>query len=103
MTSTAPIGAGDSHAWHQSVIREVLPNGLTLRIRRGVSAPVVAIVTHVKAGYFDETDDVVGIAHVLEHMYFKGTPTRGVGEIARETQAVGGYLKAAALHHPTVY
>ena len=63
-------------------------------MRRDTSAPVVAIVTYVKAGYFDETDDVVGIAHVLEHMFFKGTPTRGVGEIARETKAVGGYLNA---------
>ena len=33
----------------------------------------------VRAGYFDEPDDLVGIAHVLEHMYFKGTSTRGVG------------------------
>ena len=63
-------------------------------IRRDRSAPVVAIVTYVSAGYFDETDDVVGIAHVLEHMYFKGTPTRGVGEIAKQTKAVGGYLNA---------
>ena len=55
-------------------------------------------MTYVKAGYFDETDDVVGIAHVLEHMYFKGTPTRGVGEIARETKAAGGYLNAATIY-----
>ena len=52
-------------------------------MRRDTAAPVVAIVTHVKAGYFDEPDDQVGIAHVLEHMYFKGTPTRKPGDIAR--------------------
>src|SRR5205085_8180106 len=75
----------------------------TVLIRRDTSAPVVAIVTYVKAGYFDETDDVVGIAHVLEHMYFKGTPTRGVGEIARQTKAVGGYLNAATIYDHTVY
>jgi zinc protease len=85
------------------VRRTVLPNGLTVLIRRDTSAPVVAIVTYVKAGYFDETDDVVGIAHVLEHMYFKGTPTRGVGEIARQTKAVGGYLNAATIYDHTVY
>src|SRR3569623_1449258 len=73
-----------------SVVRTRLPNGLTVLIRRDRSAPVVAIVTYVSAGYFDETDDVVGIAHVLEHMYFKGTPTRGVGDIAKQTKAVGG-------------
>src|SRR5215218_11306010 len=84
-------------------IYTVLPNGLTVIIRRDTSAPVVAIVTYVKAGYFDETDDVVGIAHVLEHMFFKGTPTRAVGEIARQTKAVGGYLNAATIYDHTVY
>jgi zinc protease len=86
-----------------SVHRTVLPNGLRILVRRDSSAPVVAIVSHLCAGYFDETDDVVGIAHVLEHMYFKGTPTRGVGEIARETKAVGGYLNAATIYDYTSY
>jgi len=42
----------------------------------------VAVVTHVRAGFFDEPDHWIGISHVLEHMFFKGTPTRGVGAIA---------------------
>ena len=86
-----------------SVRRVILDNGLTVIVRRDASAPVVAIVTYVKAGYFDETDDVVGIAHVLEHMYFKGTPSRGVGEIARETKASGGYLNAHTIYDHTSY
>ncbi len=86
-----------------SVVRTRLANGLTVLIRRDPSAPVVAIVTYVRAGYFDETDDVVGISHVLEHMYFKGTPTRGVGEIAKETKAAGGYLNAATIYDHTIY
>ena len=86
-----------------TVRRTALPNGLTVLVRRDRSAPVVAIVTYVSAGYFDETDDVVGIAHVLEHMFFKGTPTRGVGEIARQTKAVGGYLNAATIYDHTSY
>jgi zinc protease len=86
-----------------TVRRTILPNGLEVLIRQDRSAPVVAIVTYVSAGYFDETDDVVGIAHVLEHMYFKGTPTRGVGEIARQTKAVGGYLNAATIYDHTSY
>jgi zinc protease len=86
-----------------TVQRTILSNGLRVLIRRDSSAPVVAIVTHVCAGYFDESDDIVGIAHVLEHMYFKGTPTRGVGEIARETKAVGGYLNAATIYDYTSY
>lgn len=86
-----------------SVTRSVLPNGLTVLIREDHSAPVTAIVTWVKAGYFDEPDEDVGISHVLEHMYFKGTPTRGVGEIARETKASGGYLNAHTIYDHTSY
>ena len=86
-----------------SVTRHKLANGLTLLLRVDRSAPVAAVVTYVRAGYFDETDDVVGIAHVLEHMYFKGTPTRGVGEIARETKASGGYLNAHTIYDHTSY
>jgi zinc protease len=86
-----------------TIHRTVLDNGLTVLVRQDRSAPVVAIVTYVKAGYFDESDDVVGIAHVLEHMYFKGTPTRGVGEIARQTKAVGGYLNAGTIYDHTSY
>jgi zinc protease len=102
MTDTL-LRPSDALALHHDTHREVLPNGLTLLVRRDTSAPVVAIVTHVKAGYFDETDDIVGIAHVLEHMFFKGTPTRGVGQIARETKANGGYLNAHTIYDHTSY
>jgi zinc protease len=85
------------------VERVVLPNGLTILVRRDESAPVVAIVTYVKAGYFDEADEVSGIAHVLEHMFFKGTAIRGTGEIARETKSAGGYLNAHTIYDHTSY
>ena len=86
-----------------TVHRTVLPNGLTVLVRRDASAPVVAVNTFVRAGYFDETDDVVGVAHVLEHMFFKGTPRRGVGEIAKQTKAQGGYLNAHTIYDHTSY
>lgn len=87
----------------ESVRRHTLANGLTVLVRRDASAPVVAIVTYVSAGYFDESDDIIGIAHVLEHMFFKGTPSRGVGEIAKQTKALGGYLNAATIYDHTSY
>jgi zinc protease len=90
-------------AWTTGVRREVLPNGLTLLVQRDSSAPVAAVVTHIKAGFFDEPDHWVGISHVLEHMFFKGTPTRGVGQIARETKAAGGYLNAHTSYDHTTY
>ena len=86
-----------------SVHRAVLPNGLRVVARRKRDAGVVALVTYVGAGYFDETDDVSGVSHVLEHMYFKGTPARGVGEIARATKMNGGILNAATIYDHTHY
>ena len=86
-----------------TVRRLVLPNGLTVLLHRDDTAPVVAIVTYVKAGYFDETDDVAGIAHVLEHMFFKGTTDRPVGAISKETKAAGGYLNAGTIYDRTSY
>ncbi|MCZ6870763.1 MAG: pitrilysin family protein, partial [Gammaproteobacteria bacterium] len=89
--------------WTANVSRRVFPNGLTLLVERNDSAAVVAVVTHVRAGYFDEPDEWVGISHVLEHMFFKGTSRRGPGDIARETQILGGYLNAATIYDKTVY
>ncbi|HEY4735021.1 MAG TPA: pitrilysin family protein, partial [Gemmatimonadaceae bacterium] len=86
-----------------SVQRIVLPNGLTVLVQEDHSAPVVAIVTYVKAGYFDETDKENGLAHALEHMFFKGTQKRGVGDIAKETKASGGYLNAHTIYDNTTY
>ncbi|MDQ6736707.1 MAG: insulinase family protein [Gemmatimonadota bacterium] len=86
-----------------AVTRTVLANGLTVLIYRNPAAPVVAVNTYVRTGYFDETDDVTGIAHVLEHMYFKGTQRYGVGEIAKATKAAGGYLNAHTIYDHTSY
>ncbi len=94
ITETLPAFAATTHT---------LDNGLTVVVREDHSADVVAIVTYVKAGYFDEPDDRVGISHVLEHMYFKGTPTRAPGVIAQQTKAAGGYLNAATIYDHTSY
>ena len=89
--------------WTAGVCRAVLPNGLTVLVQEDRSAPVVAVVTHVKAGFFDEPDRWIGISHVLEHMFFKGTARRGVGAIARETKSAGGYLNASTSYDHTAY
>ncbi|MGZ8391382.1 MAG: M16 family metallopeptidase [Gemmatimonadales bacterium] len=102
-TSRLPLTACRSPLWTRGVIREVLPNGLTLLVQPDHSAPVVSVVTHVKAGFFDEPDRWTGISHVLEHMFFKGTVRRGVGAIARETKAAGGYLNAGTGYDHTSY
>src|SRR6266404_739505 len=85
-----------------SIHRTVLPNGLTVLVQEDRSAPVVAIVTHVRAGYFDETDEQNGLAHALEHMFFKGTQKRGVGEIAKEMEVIIQEAKRKSDNPPAV-
>jgi zinc protease len=89
--------------WTDRDRRTVLPNGRTVLVQREDSAPAAAVVTHVKAGFFDEPDRWAGISHVLEHMFFKGTARRGPGDIARETKAAGGYLNAGTGYDHTSY
>src|SRR5690349_19697799 len=81
----------------------VLQNGLTVIVRDQEAVPLVSVTTFVKAGYFDEDDRISVISHVIEHMFFKGTAKRPVGAIARETQALGGYLNAYTYYDRTVY
>ena len=80
-----------------------LENGLTVLVRRLPDTEVAAVFTRVEAGYFDEPDDAVGISHVLEHMYFKGTERRGPGDIAREIRAAGGTMNASTIYDRTTY
>lgn len=92
-----------SGSWTATVRREVLPNGLTVLVHADRDSPAVAVVTHVRAGFFDEPDHWGGISHVLEHMFFKGTARRGPGMIAQETKAAGGYLNAGTGYDYTSY
>ena len=86
------------------VTREILPNGLTILIKENHAAPVAAVLVSVKAGYFQEADRVNGIAHVIEHMLFKGTPRRPADEqIAREVRELGGYINAGTYYEETTY
>jgi zinc protease len=81
----------------------VLKNGLTAILYERKEVPLVSISTYVKAGYLEEPDPVRGIAHVLEHMFFKGTTRRGVGQLAKETKTLGGYLNAGTYYEYTHY
>ena len=80
-----------------------LDNGLTVILRENHSAPVVAFQIWVGVGSADELSSEAGLAHVHEHMLFKGTPTRGVGEIAREVELAGGEINAWTSFDQTVY
>jgi len=64
---------------------------------------VVAINTWVSTGYFNEPDSLTGISHLLEHMFFKGTKKREVGQLREETKKLGGYLNAGTIYEYTHY
>ncbi len=85
------------------VRREVLANGLTLLLCETHAAPVAEIQVWVGAGSADESADQAGLAHFHEHMLFKGTARRGVGEVAGEVEGAGGRINAYTSFDVTVY
>ena len=85
------------------VVRKRFPNGLTLLCEEMHDAPVVALQAWVNVGSADETVEQMGLAHLHEHMLFKGTKNRGVGEIARVVEASGGEINAWTSFDETVY
>lgn len=84
-------------------LRATLENGLTVILQENHAAPVVALNMWVKVGSVYETTEEAGISHVYEHMLFKGTTTRGVGEIAQEIEGAGGDINAFTSFDHTVY
>lgn len=80
-----------------------LKNGFTLLLEENRSAPVVSFSLLVKVGSAMETEKEAGISHFIEHMLFKGTPTRPVGSIARDVEASGGDINAYTSFDQTVY
>jgi zinc protease len=84
-------------------VRHTLPNGLTLLVEENHAAPVVALQVWVRVGSADEREDEAGLAHLHEHMLFKGTARRGPGEIARSIEASGGEINAWTSFDQTVY
>lgn len=67
-----------------------LPNGLQVVVLPSHRAPIVTQVLIYKVGSADEVPGQTGIAHFLEHMMFKGTPTTGPAEFSRTISRNGG-------------
>lgn len=80
-----------------------LSNGMTVLLERNDSSPVVAVNVWVKTGSACEVEGEYGLAHVHEHMLFKGTERRQVGEIAGMVEAGGGDINAFTSFDQTVY
>jgi zinc protease len=80
-----------------------LENGLKLIVKEDHTIPVVSIQAWAKCGAVNETPNIYGISHGLEHMVFKGTPTRSAGEITRAIESNGGAINAATQLETTHY
>jgi predicted Zn-dependent peptidase len=80
--------AQDLASFEKRITTKVLDNGLTVIVLERPEAPVFSFFTHVDAGGAQEVPGITGLAHMFEHMAFKGTDTIGTTDFAAETAAL---------------
>ncbi len=88
----------------QAAVTDVtLDNGLRVIVQEDHRAPVMVSQVWYRAGSMDEFNGTTGVAHVLEHMMFKGTQTVPPGEFSRRIAAAGGRENAFTSRDHTAY
>ncbi|MFN7834975.1 MAG: M16 family metallopeptidase [Burkholderiaceae bacterium] len=80
-----------------------LKNGLRVIVKEDHRSPTVAHMVWYRAGSVDEVNGTTGVAHVLEHMMFKGTAKLKPGEFSRRVAALGGRENAFTSRDYTAY
>ena len=73
----------------------VFPNGLRLIVKEAHATELASVQVWVRAGGFLEDQQTAGTAHVIEHLLFNGTESRGPGSIDEEIENLGGLLQAS--------
>src|SRR5579863_8994912 len=81
-------GGQDLKSFEQRITTKVLPNGLTLVICERHDAPVFSYATFVDAGDVNDPSGESGLAHMFEHLAFKGTTQIGTTDYAAEKVAL---------------
>jgi zinc protease len=89
-SQTAPAPAS------QQVVERSFPNGLKVLVKPDRRAPTVAHMVWYRAGSMDEVNGRTGVAHVLEHMMFKGTESLAPGEFSRRVAAMVDRIRSAS-------
>lgn len=84
-------------------LKQTLPNGLQVIAECNDEAHSSAMGFFVQTGSRDESDEVAGVSHFLEHMVFKGTPTRTAEDVNREFDEMGAHYNAFTSEENTVY
>src|ERR1017187_2813702 len=90
-------------ATHAEVFEKTLSNGLKVIVKEDHRAPVVVQQVWYRAGSIDELTGTTGVAHMLEHMMFKGTKAVPPGEFSRRIAAAGGRENAFTNEDYTAY
>lgn len=86
------------------LVRFTLDNGMTCLLKEDHAAPVVSIQVWVNSGSIHEGNLLGGgLSHYVEHMVFKGTPTRKPGDIGKTIIGLGGELNAYTSFDRTVF
>src|SRR5262245_4756281 len=85
------------------VVEATLDNGLHVLVLEDHRSPVVSVQVWYRVGSRNERSGATGLAHFLEHMMFKGTPTHGKGEFARLVEQNGGQDNAFTTQDVTSY
>jgi len=98
-----PLSAQTQRGPGAPTLDETLPNGLRLVVYEDHRAPTALHMVWVKAGSMDEVNGKTGLAHVLEHMMFKGTKTLAPGEFSQRVAALGGRENAFTSREYTAY
>jgi predicted Zn-dependent peptidase len=80
-----------------------LANGLQVIAECNDEAHSTALGFFVQTGSRDEFDEVAGVSHFLEHMVFKGTPSRSADDVNREFDEMGAHYNAFTSEEQTVY
>lgn len=103
LTIIAPVFAVKPNSIFTPYTKVTLKNGLTVIVKEVHSSPVATIDIRVATGAKNDLPGESGISHFFEHMLFKGTKNRKVGEIAAEIKSVGGNLNAETSLDTTHY
>lgn len=90
--------AQDLTSFEKCITVKKLPNGLTVIVMERPVAPVVSFYTHVDAGAAQEVAGITGLAHMFEHMAFKGTDKIGTTNSAAEKAALAKVEQAYAAY-----
>lgn len=97
------VSSGPALAAASAVHEYRLDNGLRILVKEDHRAPVVVSMVWYVAGSMDEFNGTTGVAHVLEHMMFKGTPNVPPGEFSRRIARAGGRDNAFTSRDYTAY